>query len=106
MKSFKLFFASLFIIISVSFFSGCSQDTGQIVCDYGTILCDVSKTLCTQIPGVPDEVCTYLDLACYNLDQLCLLRDSTDNVKYQVALTNLQNITYKLKEWKSKQVTK
>lgn len=72
----------------------------NVVCDYGAVVCDISTTLCYDIPGVPDEVCTYLNLACYNLDQICLYRDSTQSTRYQVALTNLQNITFKFKQWK------
>lgn len=94
----------LSLIISLLFIPACSQSTNEIVCDYGTVLCDVSTTLCTQIPGIPSEVCTYLDLACYNLDQLCALQDSTDNIKYQVALSNLQTITAKLRNWQTSQL--
>lgn len=89
-----------FIVLSFSF-SGCSSGTnvGNVVCDYGAVLCDVSTTLCNDIPGVPSEVCNYLDLACYNLNVICELRDSTETVKYQNALSNIQDLTYKLKQW-------
>lgn len=102
----------MIIILSIvlSFLApGCSsgQNAGEIVCDYGTVLCDVSTTLCRDIPGVPNEVCNYLDLACYNLNTICDMRDSTETVKYQQALTNIQNLTEKLREWKvSREVPK
>lgn len=91
-----------FIVLSFSFV-GCSSgsNVGDVVCDYGAVLCDVSTTLCKDIPGVPSEVCNYLDLACYNLNVICELRDSTETVKYQNALSNIQDITAKLKQWQT-----
>jgi len=106
MKSFqsKIQFFLLAVIISiiVSMFPGCSAgtNTGDVVCDYGTVLCDVSTTLCADIPGVPDEVCSYLNLACYNLNVICDLRDSTETVQYKTAVANLEKITAKLEAWK------
>lgn len=89
--------------------TGCSNSNQVIdkVCDYGSVLCDVSTSLCTQVPGVPEPVCQYLDLACYNLNELCMLRDSTiDDPKVQNALNNLTEITAKLREWNAKRVLK
>lgn len=103
MKKNKISILFIFSFLSVFIISGCSQNTSEVICDYGSILCDVSTTICDQIPGVPVEVCNYLDLACYNLDQLCILRDSTESPKYQLALSNLQSITDKLRDWKNKQ---
>lgn len=98
-----LLFSAIIISIFLSFgLSGCSsgQNAGDIVCDYGTVLCDVSTSLCNDIPGVPNEVCNYLDLACYNLTVICDMRDSTETIKYQNALTNIQTLTAKLRAWK------
>ena len=104
MKNLISLFIGFFIITSFSF-TGCSgSNTSQIVCDYGNVLCDVSTTMCTQIPGIPPQVCNYLDLACYNLNQLCALRDSTDSVRYKLAISNLETITARLQEWTAKQV--
>jgi hypothetical protein len=111
MKNFNALFSrmslSLLIVITLivlSFgFTSCSSgnNVGDVVCDYGTVLCDVSTTICDEIPGVPDQVCDYLNLACYNLNVICEMRDSTDHVKYQTALNNIQDLTLKLKQWKS-----
>jgi len=104
MKNIFSLFIGLFIVTSLSFTACSGSNTSQIVCDYGNVLCDVSTTMCTQIPGIPPQVCNYLDLACYNLNQLCALRDSTDSFKYKQALSNLETITAKLQAWNSKQV--
>lgn len=98
MKKFSLL---IVFIVSLLGFSGCSSNpnVGDVVCDYGTVLCDVSTSICRDIPGVPSQVCNYLDLACYNLNTLCTYRDSTESTKYQNALSNLQNVTSKLREW-------
>ena len=102
----KNLFITLLLALSLFSLQGCNQNTADVVCDYGTVLCDVSTTMCTQIPGIPEPVCNYLDLACYNLNQLCLLRDSVDTPKYQAALFNIQDVTNKLREWNSKQAQK
>jgi hypothetical protein len=113
MKKFKDVFTfigiqlAIIFALAVLFLYGCSGSTvTDKVCDYGTVLCDVSTTLCTEIPGVPNEVCNYLDLACFNLNQLCDLRDSTESKNYQTALSNLEKITMKLREWKAARVQK
>lgn len=97
----KTFLFAVIVSISLFFVPGCSsgQNVGDIVCDYGDVLCDVSTTICRDIPGVPYQVCTYLDLACYNLNTICELRDSTDAVKYQNALSNIKLATEKLRAW-------
>lgn len=96
----------LVLTFSLLTLPSCSQSTSEIICDYGGVLCDVSTTMCTQIPGIPVPVCNYLDLACYNLNQLCLYRDSIDTPAYQMALLNLQDVTEKLREWNTKQAQK
>jgi len=111
MKTFNQVFkhVSIYLMLLISFIvlsfslTGCStgNDVGEVVCDYGTVLCDVSTTLCFEVPGVPDEVCNYLNLACYNLNVICEMRDSTDAVRYQQALSNIQDITVKLRQWQS-----
>jgi hypothetical protein len=90
-----LLFASLFT-------PGCSSgsNVGDVVCDYGNVLCDVSTTICEDIPGVPSEVCNYLDLACYNLQTICDLRDSTETTAFKSAVLNIQLATEKLRAWK------
>lgn len=98
----KNLFAVLLVITSLFSFTSCSSGTniGDVVCDYGSVLCDVSTTLCNDIPGVPSEVCNYLDLACYNLETICQMRDSTDTVKFQNAVSNIKLATEKLRAWK------
>lgn len=96
----KKFIYIVLLSIGLISLNSCSgTNVGEVVCDYGTVLCDVSTTLCTQIPGVPEPVCNYLDLACYNLETLCQLRDSTESTRYQTALSNLNDITAKLRQW-------
>lgn len=105
----SLLLVILFSLVVSFIVPGCSsgQNAGDIVCDYGTVLCDVSTTLCNDIPGVPPQVCNYLDLACYNLNTICDMRDSTDTIQYQTALTNIQTLTAKLRAWKvSREVPK
>lgn len=109
--SFKISILTIFIAAAVfvsliTTQTACTPQTSEVVCDYGSVLCDVSTTICTQIPGVPDQVCTYLNLACYNLDQLCQLRDSTDSPKYEKALSNIQDLTVKLRQWQLSQTNK
>ena len=105
-----LLFSAIIVSIFLSFgLTSCSsgQSAGDIVCDYGAVLCDVSTTLCNDIPGVPPQVCNYLDLACYNLNVICDMRDSTETIQYQTALTNIQTLTAKLRAWKvSREVPK
>ena len=97
----KNFLLILFVSFTLFTLPGCSSgsNVGDIVCDYGDVLCDVSTTLCRDIPGVPNQVCNYLDLACYNLNTICELRDSTDAVQYQNALSNIKLATEKLRAW-------
>lgn len=111
MKKSNLFQVILFsVLVFISFFSfsACSSSStvGDVVCDYGSVLCDVSSTLCREVPGVPPVVCDYLDLACLNLNTLCEMRDSTETVKYQTALSNIQSLTVKLKVWQAARLKK
>jgi len=98
----KNLFALLLVSSLLLLSPGCSSgsNVGDVVCDYGNVLCDVSTTLCNDIPGVPSEVCNYLDLACYNLQQICDLRDSTETTAYQNAVSNIKLATEKLRAWK------
>ena len=102
------FIAALLITISIILFTfilpGCSSGTNvpDVICDYGAVLCDVSTNLCAEIPGVPPQVCDYLNLACYNLNVICELRDTPDSIAFQNALSNIQFATEKLTEWKEK----
>ena len=101
MKTISFLIVSLVMFFTFLSVPGCSgSNVSDVVCDYGSTVCDISTTLCTEIPGVPTEVCTYLNLACNNLDVLCAQRDSTESTKYQTALSNLQNLTDKLRQWK------
>lgn len=99
---FQVFLFAALVVISLISFDGCSSgsNVGDVVCDYGTVLCDVSTGLCHNVPGIPPQVCDYLDLACINLNTLCQMRDSTDSPKFQTALVNIEDITAKLRQWK------
>lgn len=88
---------TLVIFISLSLVNCSGGHIPAVVCDYGQTVCSVSQTICRDIPGIPPEVCNYLDLACYNLDQLC--RYNPESVEYKSAVISLENITNKLNTW-------
>jgi hypothetical protein len=98
----QMFLLILFVITSTIFLPGCSSgsNVGEIVCNYGTTLCDVGTVMCNDIPGVPPEVCNYLDLACYNLNVICSMADDPENPAIQKAASNIEQLTEKLRTWK------